>query len=244
MILFRSAALTALALVAILQSAETASADHRHRMRVLWPRIYAPEISGYLYRDVYDNEEDDDFLDLESEDEYRTRNRRDRRIVLEVYDDDLEPEYLPPKKAKAKKPVKKVALKKPVVKKTVATASLAKPETKPPTLLEVKLASAKTDAKQVTAKTPLATAAIAPKLQLPVVKTAPGKSQVASAGATSGTIGCSKGAEIVSGYGFTSVKPRTCTGSSYSFAASRGASGYLIMLSAATGEITDVQKLK
>ena len=48
----------------------------------------------------------------------------------------------------------------------------------------------------------------------------------------------------MSGYGFTSVKPRTCTGTTYSFDATRAANAYLIKVAAASGEITDVQKLK
>ena len=48
----------------------------------------------------------------------------------------------------------------------------------------------------------------------------------------------------MSGYGFTSVKPRSCTGTTYSFNAARATNAYLIKVAAATGEITDVQKLK
>ena len=51
-------------------------------------------------------------------------------------------------------------------------------------------------------------------------------------------------ADFVSGYGFTSVKPKVCNGATYSFDASRAANSYVIKVSAATGEITDVQKLK
>lgn len=97
---------------------------------------------------------------------------------------------------------------------------------------------------------PLKTAA-KPVTETPAAKTAPATTKVASAaspaatGATpKGAIACSKGAEIVSGYGFTSVKPKVCSGATYSFDASRAANAYVIKVSAATGEITDVQKLK
>ena len=249
MSIFRIASVSTLALLATLQTADTASADHRHRMRILWPKIFAPEITGYVYRDEYDEDDDDAFFDPEDEDEYIARNRRDRRVVLDLYDDDLEPEYLPPKKAVPKTPVKKIAAKKPVVKSTQTTDAVAKPKLSPILKPGIKSAALKEPKAVATAKasTPKAAlvASAAPVVAKPVIpKPAAPKTQLASSAPAAGTIGCSKGAEIVSGYGFTSVKPKSCTGGSYSFDASRGASGYLIKLSAATGEITDVTKLK
>jgi hypothetical protein len=245
----RPATISILALLTATLISSTASADHRHRMRILWPKIFAPEVSGYLYRDELD-EEDDSFFDLEDEADYRARNRRDRRVVLELYDDeDYEPQYQPPKLAKPKKTTKKLVSRKPVVKSTKTTAAISKP--KPAAM--VKTAAKPRSPEIVTSKQSIITQASAanPKTEPPKSQavTVPPKvekpnAQVASATAAAGTIGCGKGAEIVSGYGFTSVKPRSCTGTSYSFDASRGASGYLIKLSAATGEITDVTKLK
>ncbi|MBL8790463.1 MAG: hypothetical protein JNM45_08185 [Rhizobiales bacterium] len=108
--------------------------------------------------------------------------------------------------------------------------------------------------KATTASKPAAVtsgAAVKPATQTNAAKANPAPAKVASAaspaatGATpKGAIACSKGAEIVSGYGFTSVKPKLCNGATYSFDASRAANAYVIKVSSATGEITDVQKVK
>lgn len=264
----RVAAISTLAVLAALQSAGSASADHRLRMRVLWPKIYAPHVSGYLYRH---DDEDADFFDLEDEEEMLPRRRhRDRNVILQ-YDDEeddwLEPQYEPPVKKKVKpKAKKKVVAKKPAASKTQAAAVVVKPKVKP----AGKLAAVATPVKAtgsnsvVAAKTPVTTTVVKANPALPsasavVVKSVPQtvapkspavpvKAAVAApaakAAAPAGSIACSKGAEIVSGYGFTSVKPRTCTGSTYSFDATRAANAYLIKVAAASGEITDVQKLK
>ena len=57
------------------------------------------------------------------------------------------------------------------------------------------------------------------------------------------TIGCTSGAAIVTSYGFGTVTPKACTGSTYAYNAQRGGKSYVIQLTAATGEITDVKKL-
>jgi hypothetical protein len=262
--IIRIATVSALAVAAAMQFAGPASADHRHRMRVLWPKIYAPEISGYIYRDEYDEDDDEGFFDPESEREYIQRHRRDRRVILDLYEDEFEEDLPPPKKVKKKPIVKKAAAKKPLQKRTTTTAAIVKPKTKPlakpvaqsVASLEPKPGDASVPAKSILVpgakaavvqpKAPVSTATV--KTNAPVAA----KTQVASAApaagkvaaAPAGSIGCSKGAEIVSGYGFTSVKPRTCTGATYTFDAARGANGYQIKLSSASGEITDVQKLK
>jgi hypothetical protein len=61
--------------------------------------------------------------------------------------------------------------------------------------------------------------------------------------ASSKTIGCTAGAAVVTGYGFGDVKPKACTGSTYAYTAARGGKSYEIKLTAASGEITDVNKL-
>lgn len=58
------------------------------------------------------------------------------------------------------------------------------------------------------------------------------------------TIGCTAGAAVVTGYGFGDVKPKACTGNTYAYTAARGGKIYEIKLTAASGEITDVKKLK
>ena len=55
---------------------------------------------------------------------------------------------------------------------------------------------------------------------------------------------CDKAEKIVSGYGFTSVKPTTCTGQVFSFNATRSGKAYVIKLSSASGELTEVKKVQ
>jgi hypothetical protein len=55
---------------------------------------------------------------------------------------------------------------------------------------------------------------------------------------------CDKAEKIVSGYGFTSVKPTTCTGQVFSFNATRSGKAYVIKLSSVSGELTEVKKLQ
>lgn len=64
-----------------------------------------------------------------------------------------------------------------------------------------------------------------------------------TASATPG-MSCDKAGQIVSGYGFTSVKPTTCTGQVFAFNATRSGKAYVIKLSSASGELTEVKKLQ
>jgi len=64
-----------------------------------------------------------------------------------------------------------------------------------------------------------------------------------TASAASG-MSCDKAGEIVSGYGFTSVKPTTCTGQVFAFNATRSGKAYVIKLSSASGELTEVKKVQ
>jgi hypothetical protein len=59
-----------------------------------------------------------------------------------------------------------------------------------------------------------------------------------------GGMSCDKAEKIVSGYGFTSVKPTTCTGQIFAFNASRSGKAYVIKLSSASGELTEVKKVQ
>ena len=61
--------------------------------------------------------------------------------------------------------------------------------------------------------------------------------------ATTG-MSCDKAEKIVSGYGFTSVKPTTCTGQVFAFNATRSGKAYVIKLSSASGELTEVKKVQ
>jgi hypothetical protein len=85
----------------------------------------------------------------------------------------------------------------------------------------------------------------APQVQKPVT------GQVASIGkrfqsdvpAKSKSIDCTKGASIVSSYGFSSVTNKSCAGASYVYGATRSGSNFEIQVNAASGELTAVKKL-
>ena len=55
---------------------------------------------------------------------------------------------------------------------------------------------------------------------------------------------CDKAQKIVSGYGFTSVKPMSCSGQIFAFNATRSGKAYTIKLSSASGELTEVKKVQ
>lgn len=58
------------------------------------------------------------------------------------------------------------------------------------------------------------------------------------------TLSCDKASEIVSGYGFSSVKSTSCTGPVYAFNASRDGKPFSIKMNSASGELTEVKKQK
>ena len=53
---------------------------------------------------------------------------------------------------------------------------------------------------------------------------------------------CEAAAEIVSGFGFSDVKPTSCSGSIYDFAAVRDGGAYSVKVSATDGELSEVKK--
>ncbi len=61
--------------------------------------------------------------------------------------------------------------------------------------------------------------------------------------ATAG-MSCDKAEKIISGYGFTSVKPTACTGQIFAFNATRSGKAYVIKLSSASGELTEVKRVQ
>lgn len=81
----------------------------------------------------------------------------------------------------------------------------------------------------------------------PVVKkkvaTAAKKPTVATTASKSG-MSCDKAGNIISGYGFTSIKPQSCAGKVYVFNATRSGKNYLVKLSSASGELTEVKKIQ
>jgi hypothetical protein len=56
------------------------------------------------------------------------------------------------------------------------------------------------------------------------------------------SITCDKASKIVAGYGFSAVKASTCQGKEYAFAATRDGAAYVIKMSSASGELTQVKK--
>lgn len=57
-------------------------------------------------------------------------------------------------------------------------------------------------------------------------------------------ITCAKAGQIVSGYGFKGVEQVSCKGQVYAFNATRDGKPFSVKLSAASGELTEVKKLK
>lgn len=53
---------------------------------------------------------------------------------------------------------------------------------------------------------------------------------------------CEAAAEIVGGFGFSDVKPTSCSGSAYGFEATRDGASYSIKVGASDGELTEVKK--
>lgn len=134
----------------------------------------------------------------------------------------------------------------PVIRQKAAPNKLAS-RTVTPTPVPKPLLKAPVPKAKVPASTE--TASVAPVKPLGPVKPAPATSKLETASISppatpkGKTIGCTAGAAIVTGYGFGTVSPKACTGTTYSYSAQRGGKNYVIQLTAATGEITDVKKL-
>ncbi len=56
-------------------------------------------------------------------------------------------------------------------------------------------------------------------------------------------VDCKKGADIVSGYGFSTVTTKSCTGATLVYGATRSGKNFEIQVSSANGELTNVKKL-
>ncbi len=127
-------------------------------------------------------------------------------------------------------------------------APAVKPKAKPTSKQATKPPAAKPSAKSAAApavtKTAddTQTASVTPKSD----SAAPSKSsaKTASEPASGKGLSCEKATGIVSGYGFTAVKPQNCNGKVYAFNATRGGSNFAIKLDPANGELTEVKKLQ
>jgi hypothetical protein len=84
----------------------------------------------------------------------------------------------------------------------------------------------------------------ATKSSLPAVekKTVSSNGKKTAGAATA--ISCEKAGEIVSGYGFANVTPSTCIGQVFAFNATRTGKPYVVKLSSASGELTEVNKVQ
>lgn len=58
-----------------------------------------------------------------------------------------------------------------------------------------------------------------------------------------GALSCEKATSVVSGYGFSSVRPSSCSGKVYAFNATRDGKNFAIKLDSGSGELTEVKKL-
>ena len=162
----------------------------------------------------YDPPPRDFYADEYDDDEYYEDDER----PLTYYEPDdryYEPRY------EGEEPVYIAPKKK--TKKTVMTAPAPKPV--------VKKSVASTEKKAVTASVA--------SVEKKTVTSAEKKTASAASG-----MSCDKAGEIVSGYGFTSVKPTACTGQVYAFNATRSGKAYVIKLSSASGELTEVKKVQ
>ncbi len=258
MVVLRITALSMLALLATAPLSSGAQADQRWHFGVRLPHIYLPEVttSAWDDEDVFDDEEvyaeprrrargnmvyDPDL------DEWvpRAREKRVRRQM--VYDQYLD-EWVPVERMRRTNfeedfdpvyEIEKSARKKA---KTTKSASVAKKPfvVKP---LDTSAAPRKLDASLALA------APVTPKVIKPKVQAESKTASIAKPVTTTAVkpakpaIGCSNAADIVTGYGFSGVKPKSCAGASYTFNAARAEKSYVITLSSATGEITDVKKV-
>lgn len=213
-----------------------AEAKHRWPFRWVQPNVDVwQDESDVVYED---NNFDQSYYDDTStydENDYviEQPRRRARRNAWWTEDtQDLEPTYdAPPRKSKY---VTLQKARKPVVKKKEIGIADSQP------LTDLAKARAKFGSK------PKATSFA--KSNGPKLVDKPVKLQVASLDPSPRvlpkSIGCTAGAAVVTGYGFGDVKPKICTGDTYAYNAARAGKPYLIKLSAASGEILDVKRLK
>jgi hypothetical protein len=223
--MLRIVSLSILASVGVIALAAPAEADHRWRRHTHFPLVDVFP-GGWDDEDDYANYYDDE----EDIPHQLKRNLRAEDQWWLYEDEDLEPV------------VKKPAKKKKAQKKTAAAAAkpakpVPKPVIKPLTTTSASAATLPGDDKaqnNIITQSKIVSA--------PPVSTATATAKAAPAPAPN-TIGCTAGAAVVTGYGFAEVKPKTCTGDTYTYTASRGGKSFLIKLTASSGEVVDVKKL-
>ena len=228
-------------LIGLTGSSLIGSAEAGQRWDWRFRRPHFQLLPDLLFFDDDENIYDQAYYEVEDEPIVRkSRRQKNRDLWWSEEDSDFEPIYEPPAP-------KKKLVSKPKVRSKVAAKKVAVKQKNGLPLTDLDAARAK-----YSSKGDIETASIdpAPKLKskskvLPIakVKAAQAASLDKQDKPAGKTIGCTAGAAVVTGYGFGSVRPKTCTGETYAYDAARSGKNYLIKLSAASGEILDVKKL-
>lgn len=196
--------------------------------RLFWWEALPPENGGGYDvfsddQDGYDGQDEfaQDMFNQEQYDKYMSEmnHRRHRRIYDQSYYDPQVDDPEIPLQRKAKPQNLKA-------KKTVSPTKPIKP---------VNLATPKTVRAVSTPK--VIKPAQAPK-QIAGTETITDETKAKTA-----AVSCSKGASIVTSYGFSAVTSKTCSGGTYTYGATRSGKNFEIQVSAANGELTAVKKL-
>jgi hypothetical protein len=200
----------------------TMAAPEAQARRLFWWQEVSPENGGGY--DVYGDGQDvndgqdafaQDLFNQEQYDQYmqEMNHRRHRRIYDQSYYD---PQFENPDNPMPHAPKRKVLkYKKP-----------AKPMAAPKVVTAPKSTNS-----QVAVKTPSRTK---PETAEKISNNVPAKSA---------SVSCTKGASIVTSYGFSAVTSKTCSGGTYVYGATRSGKNFEIQVSAASGELTAVKKL-
>jgi len=117
-----------------------------------------------------------------------------------------------------------------VKKKSKPASAIVKPKAKPAVKTAAKPAESTATDPAAKSDAAVKSAAVSPKPDAPAAK------------ATGGALSCDKAGQIISGYGFSGVKPSVCTGKIYAFNASRDGNNFAIKLDSSSGELTEVKK--
>ncbi len=203
----------------------TMAAPEAQARRLFWWQQMPPENGGGY--DVYGDGQDvndgqdafaQDLFNQEQYDQYmqEMNHRRHRRIYDQSYYD---PQIENPDNPMPHAPKRKVLKFKKPVNPNIAVAKPA------PTMMK------KPANPQVATKAP---PRATPQGVEKIINDAPAKSA---------SVSCSKGASIVTSYGFSAVTSKTCVGGTFVYGATRSGKNFEIQVSAASGELTAVKKL-
>jgi hypothetical protein len=214
-----SAVLIAATTLSLFAGAQSAEAHHWRFLR--FPHIFTPAPDyGYDYSD--EAYRDPGAVDDYADPYYVPRRHKKRHRVVQSEVDPWLLDEAQPRRLKSVRALEPVPHRKLRAKKKVAAATPV-PKLAPAVKRKTAPLALTPEVKPVAPK--IATASLTP------VKPKETKA-----------IGCTAGAAIVTGYGFASVTPKTCTGNIYAYSALRDGKPYIIKVTAAQGEITEVTK--